>query len=795
MSSGRRTPRASIACTKCRSRKVRCDVAHRGHPCMNCKLDQEECVVQLRGRQSRLRLEPSVLDGGEVQPSSNAPQAQVKTAPPAKPRTVRRTPKPKPKAKLADPASASASPPTDIAFQAYPFIRSDFLSRLDQDEICYLDSQSCFRLPVAAPWQAMLQAYFAHINPLIPVLDEAGFWRTVRDDGISSTRISLFVVQAILFAACPFASRRTIRECGFTNCRKARAAFYRRAKLLYRLESELRPVEIIQGSLLLSLCSSAQTESPVNSVWLSIAVQHARTLGVHQHQATSLPQGALLAPDWLEIRRLWWVCLVRDRIIALAHRRPLQIAVAPESWDAELELLSSSQVCEATCRSEVHSAGVRRGLFAVFVSVIRLCVPLTRILTLNNTDIDLNQAETCVETLCRWHEETEARFEACYCAGTPRDSLAMHELLLEIYYHSAHLHVLNSKTKAAVSLHQRHTPRVNVHTLLVRTGTAVQTVIEAIAACLSTLAQRQLAQYLPTSIIMCAVPSVVLDAVYLKTAAQAQSQEQGNSTSQAAATAARNRIQIFYETSLALKTRYNNVHPATDVITKVVDLLDGPAAMDSTPESAQVQVPRFWMDLIASQPRFYLAVLDALDSALSTGKIKVSAAGSCLAQTRSSSTPADGALLYSVSNVQRVGSGVDLRAEVGVDVQSTALKLCRQISPPAAPPLPIPTEPQTAMGDGDFACCDWASSSVDADDFLCKDGIILIPEENSPRAADHNEQMVLQEEDKPNELENTTNTYIELGAQMADSRPENPFLRDIFGLCRDLDFEALLGMV
>jgi hypothetical protein len=66
----------------------------------------------------------------------------------------------------------------------------------------------------------------------VPVLDEAGFWRTVRENGArSGSMLSLFVAQAILFAACPFASRRTIRECGFANCRKARAAFYRRAKV------------------------------------------------------------------------------------------------------------------------------------------------------------------------------------------------------------------------------------------------------------------------------------------------------------------------------------------------------------------------------------------------------------------------------------------------------------------------------------------------------------------------------------------------------------------------------------
>jgi hypothetical protein len=150
-------------------------------------------------------------------------------------------------------AATKAATATDIAFQAYPFIGFEFLSRLNQDEICYLDSQSCFRLPVASPWQGMLHAYFEHINPLVPVLDEAGFWRTVRDNGASST-LSLFIVQAILFAACPFASRRTIRECGFANCRKARAAFYRRAK-----------VSLLHNSFVLCILRRLETDKCSNS--------------------------------------------------------------------------------------------------------------------------------------------------------------------------------------------------------------------------------------------------------------------------------------------------------------------------------------------------------------------------------------------------------------------------------------------------------------------------------------------------------------------------------------------------
>jgi len=37
--------RASQACQSCRARKVRCDVAKHGVPCIHCRMDEIECIV------------------------------------------------------------------------------------------------------------------------------------------------------------------------------------------------------------------------------------------------------------------------------------------------------------------------------------------------------------------------------------------------------------------------------------------------------------------------------------------------------------------------------------------------------------------------------------------------------------------------------------------------------------------------------------------------------------------------------------------------------------------------------
>jgi hypothetical protein len=208
--------RASVACARCRLRKVRCDVSRRGHPCGNCEVDEEKCVVLPRSRSSRVQIgtvvnaEDSSFPSRLSSPEGQSPHTETEHHPY--------------QARVGSPKRI-----VDIAFQAYPFIKSDFFARLGQDEICYLDSQSCFRLPTRSSWNSMIQVYFRHIHPLVPVLEEAKFWEFSRGNG--SPSLSLFVAQAILFAACPFAGRRTIQACGFANCREARVAFYRRAKV------------------------------------------------------------------------------------------------------------------------------------------------------------------------------------------------------------------------------------------------------------------------------------------------------------------------------------------------------------------------------------------------------------------------------------------------------------------------------------------------------------------------------------------------------------------------------------
>lgn len=148
------------------------------------------------------------------------------------------------------------------------------------------------------------------------------------------------------------------------------------------------------------------------------------------------PQGTMSSKDWLEMKRLWWVCLVRDRLIALGYRRPLQIS--EENLQVELDINLSDEFRDEFCRTEVHLPRVRDALFFVFLSFCRLCIPLTRILKLDvdklNCHLALQEAGECVKSLESWLKMTNDNMQASYDDIRSNELVVLNYQLLQIYF-------------------------------------------------------------------------------------------------------------------------------------------------------------------------------------------------------------------------------------------------------------------------------------------------------------------------------------------------------------------------
>lgn len=105
--------------------------------------------------------------------------------------------------------STTTSPGAETLFSSFSFMAHLDLEvkNIKGSDINSLESQGCLSVPMKPILDELLQHYFLHIHPMLPLLDEGEFWESY--DGESAEgdldrkpRFSLLLLQAMLFASC-----------------------------------------------------------------------------------------------------------------------------------------------------------------------------------------------------------------------------------------------------------------------------------------------------------------------------------------------------------------------------------------------------------------------------------------------------------------------------------------------------------------------------------------------------------------------------------------------------------------
>jgi hypothetical protein len=123
------------------------------------------------------------------------------------------------------------------------------------------------------------------------------------------------------------------------------------------------------------------------------------------HQAVSLAQGVGLHRDANQVpqrrhwARIWWACLVRDRLITLGTGRPMQI----NSLDCSVPMLTQADL------EEDGDSEDDRAIKAVFVEFVRLCQYMEGVLSLPHSVAAAEQSlpaqiGLCERMLRHWKE-------------------------------------------------------------------------------------------------------------------------------------------------------------------------------------------------------------------------------------------------------------------------------------------------------------------------------------------------------------------------------------------------------
>lgn len=273
---------------------------------------------------------------------------------------------------------ARDTPQAEIPFDDHvPFYYHSYLERADIGhlspiQISLLERQGCLKVPSGSALQEFLRHYFLYVHPCLPIINEASFWsiysgQTV--DEFPKTGISLALFQAMLFAASRFVAPLVIEACGFETLKHARTLFHRRAELLLINEVEKNTLARAQTSLLLSLQSTIEDQT-LNSAWLTRAIEYARLANAHTYY-----RDALQTKPYLEKKKLWWCCILRDRMITIGVRRNIQ--VTHEDFDFDQAGLEEVDFVDEKNNSQVYSPETKAILAQIIAAQCELAVSQT----------------------------------------------------------------------------------------------------------------------------------------------------------------------------------------------------------------------------------------------------------------------------------------------------------------------------------------------------------------------------------------------------------------------------------
>ncbi|KAJ4178797.1 hypothetical protein NW755_012912 [Fusarium falciforme] len=296
-----------------------------------------------------------------------------------------------------------------------------------------------------------IRQYFLYVHPILPLVKEQRFWDMYqRQNWHSRTQdtISLFVLQAMLFMSCPFIPLSALGELGFSSVREARAKFYSKAKTLFDVIVHRDDISNAQGALMLTYHASGLHDK-TNTYWLGIAIHFARSAGAHQYNSI----GASDQGDAGLLKRLWWCCILRDRIMSLGLQRPLLIR--PADFDFHLPGLQETDLNDEIRGSEVYSPTTKKVMAQLAASLCGLGVALNDILAIIHpikevprSEDPLNSIETFeshITKLEAWHDTAVAIF-TIPAEAEIHDSLTLFTSAMYIYYDAAKALVYNYVT-------------------------------------------------------------------------------------------------------------------------------------------------------------------------------------------------------------------------------------------------------------------------------------------------------------------------------------------------------------
>lgn len=346
-------PRGSRACFVCRSRKVRCD-AEIHIPCTNCITFGCECVLPAVKKRGNGAVEPKKkkpedpvvkseteenfdfkkdesptekLQANSSEPVLNISQVSI---PPSFNSKYKNRPSVHKKELLLSKAKASftflGSSSVGLIAQSvgenHVQLNEDIFeineNSLDSVELEILKIRGAFLLPDKELAIDLIDTYFEHVHPLMPVVNRTDFMTKFNDPNDNPP---LMLLQAVLLCGCRISRNPLLLDSNNSN-NLACLTFFRRAKALYETNYESDPIAIVQTLILIGSYWEGPEDVTKNSFyWTRVAIGLAQGFGFHR----DVSQSPLSSNEKKVWRRVWWCLFEKDRNVAIAFGRPVVI--------------------------------------------------------------------------------------------------------------------------------------------------------------------------------------------------------------------------------------------------------------------------------------------------------------------------------------------------------------------------------------------------------------------------------------------------------------------------------------
>ncbi|KNG81942.1 C6 transcription factor [Aspergillus nomiae NRRL 13137] len=464
-----RRSRRTIACQRCRQRKVRCSLNVTGAPCIGCTQDRTQCIVPTGRVQKPERYGGPVLLAGPQNPNPPLPQTpacrvelpafqvqpqqdvplnagadaaaareahdiedeerngdEIAAAALGQPRRVGEVPFYT--GDRTGPVSTLDICSPDHSLPRHCLIPSNNQTTLTEDDRDYLQKKGVFTLPKPDTCESLLRAYFYHVHPIMPVI-EVGSILNYHPGRLGDCNTLL--LWSVFFVAVNFVSPPVYEQEGYVSRKEMKATMYSRAKCMYDIGGERNKVTLLQASLLLGFWHSEQDEHMQPWYWTGIAINLCQMLGLHRDPDSLRYNSSITDHQRRLWRRLWWTCFFRDRWLGLTLGRPLRINLddcdLPMSVPADL-LSELDSIPEAVSVSYVPQDFHKLAEF--WIILIELSQLLGNVLVLKSQSVKSKSSVNQINAL-------EAQITRCKLPDQDEHGLTP---LAKFYAHHIHLH-------------------------------------------------------------------------------------------------------------------------------------------------------------------------------------------------------------------------------------------------------------------------------------------------------------------------------------------------------------------